>query len=41
VLTTTAPDTGLDVSALAPGLYTVSWLDGAQRITKRFVKQAD
>lgn len=41
VLTATATPTGLDVSALAPGVYTVSWLDGAQRITKRFVKQAD
>jgi hypothetical protein len=41
VLTATATATGLDVSALAPGVYTVSWLDGAQRITKRFVKQAN
>jgi hypothetical protein len=41
VLTAHAPAAGLDVSALAPGVYTVSWLDGAQRITKRFVKQAD
>jgi len=41
VLTSTAPAAGLDVSALAPGVYTVSWLDGAQRITQRFVKQAN
>jgi hypothetical protein len=41
VLTATATAAGLDISALAPGVYTVSWLDGAQRITKRFVKQAD
>jgi len=41
VLTATATAAGLDVSALAPGVYTVSWLDGAQRINKRFVKQAE
>jgi hypothetical protein len=40
VLTASAPGGTLDVSALAPGVYTVSWLDGAQRRTKRFVKQA-
>jgi hypothetical protein len=31
----------LDVSSLAPGIYTVSWLNGKQRLTKRFVKQAE
>jgi hypothetical protein len=41
VLTTTVPAGTLDVSALAPGVYTVSWQDGAQRIAKRFVKQAN
>jgi len=41
VLATTAPAATLDVSALAPGIYTVTWLDGEQRITKRFVKQAE
>jgi hypothetical protein len=41
VLATTAPAATLDVSALVPGIYTVSWLDGEQRITKRFVKQAE
>jgi hypothetical protein len=40
VLTANAPTASLDVSALAPGVYTISWLDGAQRLTKRFVKQA-
>ena len=40
VLTTTAPNGTLDVSALAPGLYTVSWHEGEQRVAKRFVKQA-
>jgi hypothetical protein len=40
VLTAPAPAATLDVSALAPGVYTVSWLAGAQRLTKRFVKQA-
>jgi hypothetical protein len=41
VLTATAPAATLDVSALVPGVYTVSWLEGAQRLTKRFVKQAE
>ena len=41
VLTTTAPAATLDVSALAPGVYTVSWLADGQRLTKRFVKQVD
>lgn len=41
VLTTTAPATTLDVSALAPGVYTVSWLADGQRLTKRFVKKAE
>lgn len=41
VLTTSAPTTTLDVSALAPGVYTVSWRAGGQRLTKRFVKKAD
>jgi hypothetical protein len=40
VLTTHAPTATLDVSGLAPGVYTASWLDGGQRLTKRFVKQA-
>jgi hypothetical protein len=41
VLTTTAPAATLDVSALAPGVYTVSWLADGQRLTKRFIKKAD
>jgi hypothetical protein len=41
VLTTNAPTATLDVSALAPGVYTVSWLDGEQRITKRFIKKRE
>jgi hypothetical protein len=41
VLTTRASASVLDVSSLAPGVYTVSWLDGDQRLTKRFVKQAN
>ena len=41
VLTTHAPAATLDVSALAPGVYTVSWLADGQRLTKRFVKQAE
>jgi hypothetical protein len=41
VLTTTAPAATLDVSALAPGVYTVSWLADGKRLTKRFVKKAD
>lgn len=30
----------LDVSALAPGVYTLSWSKDGQRLTKRFVKHA-
>jgi hypothetical protein len=41
VFTANAPTATLDVSALTPGVYTVSWLDGEQRIAKRFVKQAN
>jgi hypothetical protein len=41
VLTTNAPAATLDVSALAPGVYSVSWLEGGQRLTKRFIKKAD
>jgi hypothetical protein len=41
VLTARASASVLDVSSLAPGVYTVSWLDGDQRLTKRFVKQAN
>jgi len=41
VLTTSASANTLDVSSLAPGVYTVSWLNGEQRLTKRFLKQAD
>lgn len=41
VLTVTTPTATLDVSALAPGVYTVSWLDGGQQLTKRFVKKAE
>jgi hypothetical protein len=41
VLTANVPAATLDVSALAPGVYTVSWLDGEQRITKRFTKKND
>jgi hypothetical protein len=41
VLTANAPTATLDVSALAPGVYTVSWLDGEQRITKRFIKKRE
>ena len=41
ILITTSPAGTLDVSALAPGVYTVSWQEGEQRVAKRFVKQAD
>lgn len=41
VLTTSAPAGTLDVSALAPGMYTVSWQEGEQRVAKRFIKQAN
>ncbi len=41
VLTSYATAAALDVSGLAPGVYTVSWLSGEQHLTKRFVKQAD
>jgi len=41
VLTASAPAGTLDVSALAPGMYTVSWQEGEQRVAKRFVKQAN
>jgi hypothetical protein len=41
VLATTAPAGTVDVSALAPGVYTVSWQEGEQRVAKRFVKQVD
>jgi len=41
VLTTSAPAGTLDASALAPGVYTVSWQEGAQRVAKRFIKQAN
>jgi uncharacterized protein YyaL (SSP411 family) len=41
VLTTSAPAGTLDVSALAPGMYTVSWQEGEQRVAKRFVKRAN
>ncbi len=39
VLTISLPADTLDVSALAPGVYTVSWQEGGQRLTKRFIKQ--
>jgi hypothetical protein len=41
VLTNAATAGTLDVSALAPGVYTVSWQEGAQRVAKRFIKQAN
>jgi hypothetical protein len=41
VLTTNAPTATLDVSVLAPGVYTVSWLEGGQRQTKRFIKKTN
>jgi hypothetical protein len=41
VLTVNAPTATLDISTLAPGVYTVSWLEDGQRIAKRFVKQAE
>jgi hypothetical protein len=41
VLTTDGNAPTFDVSALAPGVYTISWLNGEHRLTKRFVKQAD
>jgi hypothetical protein len=39
VLTASLPAATLDVSALAPGVYTVSWLEGGRRLTRRFIKQ--
>jgi hypothetical protein len=41
VLTVPAPASTLDVSVLAPGVYTVSWQEGEQRVAKRFVKHAN
>jgi hypothetical protein len=41
VLTASTDASTLDVSALAPGVYTVSWLNGEQHLTKRFVKRAE
>ena len=41
VLTADAKAAALDVSTLAPGVYTASWLEGGQRVTKRFIKQAE
>jgi len=41
VLTAPVAANTLDVSALAPGVYTVSWLSGEQHLTKRFIKQAE
>ncbi|MGI4832664.1 MAG: T9SS type A sorting domain-containing protein [Janthinobacterium lividum] len=41
VLTSQAAAAALDVSFLAPGLYTVLWQAGEQRLTRRFVKQAN
>jgi hypothetical protein len=39
VLTCPAYGTSLDVSALAPGVYIVSWSSGQHRLSQRFVKK--
>lgn len=41
VLIVSALGATLDVSSLAPGVYTVSWLSGGQHLARRFVKQAE
>ncbi|TGE04806.1 T9SS type A sorting domain-containing protein [Hymenobacter fodinae] len=39
VFTAPAYGTGLDVSALAPGIYTVTWSKGPHHLAQRFVKK--
>ena len=41
VLSSSGYAPAFDVSALAPGVYTISWLNGEHRLTKRFVKQVE